>query len=315
MKENKKKICVILGPTATGKSRLAVYIAKKINGEIVSADSMQIYKGMNIATAKITEKEKENVLHHMMDFLDVEEEFSVAEYVKKAKIVINEIIKKNKNPILVGGTGLYINSLLNGFSFNENTVDENLREFLNREYELKGKEFIFQKLKEINPNLAEKLHKNNVKRVIRAIELSLLSNVEEINNVANKEENFNVLKIGLNFKDRENLYAAINLRVEKMFKDGLIDEAEKLLKNKNISKTAMQAIGYKELEQFLNKKITLKEAAEKLKQSTRKFAKRQITWFKRDDEIKWFYWDCADEIKIKEEILKLVTNFFQKNIN
>ena len=315
MKENKKKICVILGPTATGKSRLAVYIAKKINGEIVSADSMQIYKGMNIATAKITEKEKENVLHHMMDFLDVEEEFSVAEYVKKAKIVINEIIKKNKNPILVGGTGLYINSLLNGFSFNENTVDENLREFLNREYELKGKEFIFQKLKEINPNLAEKLHKNNVKRVIRAIELSLLSNVEEINNVANKEENFNVLKIGLNFKDRENLYAAINLRVEKMFKDGLIYEAEKLLKNKNISKTAMQAIGYKELEQFLNKKITLKEAAEKLKQSTRKFAKRQITWFKRDSEIKWFYWDCEDEIKIKEEILKLVTNFFQKNIN
>ncbi len=309
MKENKKKICVILGPTATGKSRLAVYIAKKINGEIVSADSMQIYKDMNIATAKVTEKEKENVAHHMMDFLDVEEEFSVAEYVKKARKVIDEIIKKNKNPILVGGTGLYIDSLLNGFSFNENTVDENLRENLNKEYELKGKEFIFQKLREINPSLAEKLHKNNVKRVIRAIELSLLSNAKESNNEI-KQEKFNVLKIGLNFKDRENLYAAINLRVEKMFKDGLIDEAEKLLKNKNISKTAMQAIGYKELEQFLNKKITLKEAVEKLKQSTRKFAKRQITWFKRDSEIKWFYWDCEDEIKIKEETLKLVTDFF-----
>lgn len=309
MKENKKKICVILGPTATGKSRLAVYIAKKINGEIISADSMQIYKDMNIATAKVTEKEKENVAHHMMDFLDVEEEFSVAEYVKKARKVIDEIIKKNKNPILVGGTGLYIDSLLNGFSFNKNTVDENLRENLNKEYELKGKEFIFQKLKEINPSLAEKLHKNNVKRVIRAIELSLLSNAKESNNEI-KQEKFNVLKIGLNFKYRENLYAAINLRVEKMFRDGLIDEAEKLLKNKNISKTAMQAIGYKELEQFLNKKITLKEAVEKLKQSTRKFAKRQITWFKRDSEIKWFYWDCEDEIKIKEEILKLVTDFF-----
>ena len=144
MKENKKKICVILGPTATGKSKLAVYIAKKINGEIVSADSMQIYKGMNIATAKVTEKEKENVLHHMMDFLDVKKEFSVAEYVKKARKVIDEIIKKNKNPILVGGTGLYINSLINGFSFSENTVDEKLRENLNKEYELKGKDFIFQ---------------------------------------------------------------------------------------------------------------------------------------------------------------------------
>lgn len=315
MKENKKKICVILGPTATGKSKLAVYIAKKINGEIISADSMQIYKEMNIATAKITEKEKENVAHHMMDFLDVEKEFSVAEYVKKARKVIDEIIKKNKSPILVGGTGLYINSLLHGFSFNENTVDEKLRENLNKEYELKGKEFIFQKLKKINPNLAEKLHKNNVKRVIRAIELSLLSNAEEINNIANKEENFNVLKIGLNFKDRENLYNAVNKRVDYMFENGLIYEAEKLLKNKKLSKTAMQAIGYKELEQYLNKKITLKEAAEKLKQSTRKFAKRQITWFKRDNEIKWFYWDCEDEIKIKEEILKLVKNFLKIDVN
>ena len=134
MKEN-RKLCVVLGPTATKKSNLAVYIAKKINGEIISADSMQIYKDMNIATAKITEKEKENIPHHMMDFLDVEEEFSVAEYVKKARNVIGEIIKKNKIPILVGGTGLYINSLLNGFSFNEKTVDEKLRESLNKDYE------------------------------------------------------------------------------------------------------------------------------------------------------------------------------------
>ena len=151
---------------------------------------------------------------------------------------------------------------------------------------------------------------NNVKRVIRAIEISLLS--EKAKNCSKeKKEKFNVLKIGLNFKERKNLYDAINLRVDNMFNNGLIYEAEKILKKKKPSKTALQAIGYKELKQFLNNEITLKEAAEKLKQNSRNFAKRQITWFKRDGEIKWFYWDCEDEIKIKEEILKLVKNFFR----
>ena len=289
------------------------WLAQKIDGEIISADSMQIYKGMDIATAKITKEEKKNVKHHLIDFLEVEEEFSVAQYVNMAKKTIDSIFKKEKIPIIVGGTGLYIDSLINGINFKKETKDLDLREKLKKELEEKGIDFIFEKLKKLDPNYARTLHKNNTKRVLRAIEICILTNstIEKyIEKNNSKQKNFCTLKIGLNFKNRTFLYRNIEKRVDLMLKNGLLEEIKKIT-YKNPSKTAMQAIGYKEFIKYFEGEISLEDAILNLKQNSRKYAKRQITWFKRDKKINWFYWDDEKESLIKKDILKLAEVFLK----
>ncbi len=312
MEEN-KRIFVILGPTATGKSDLAVWLSKKINGEVVCADSMQVYKQMDIATAKLTKKEMQNVKHHMIDILDVSKNFSVAEYVSMAKKIINDIIKRNKVPILVGGTGLYINSLLLNYNFRKNTTDEKLKIKLEEELKIKGKEYMFQKLQKLDKAYAKTIHVNNIKKILRGLESFYLTKKTMDENIKLNNQNlkeYDYLKIGLNFKDRKNLYERINNRVDLMLKKGVLNEAKMIL-SKKISTTAKQAIGYKEFKEYLENKITIEESILKLKQNSRRYAKRQMTWFNKDKEIYWFFLDLESSYEIKQKVLSLFQNFFK----
>ena len=249
----------------------------------------------------------------MLDFLDVDREFSVAQYVEMARELIYKILEKRKRPIVVGGTGLYINCLLSGIKFEKNTKNNLLREKLEQDLKTKGKDYIFEILKKLDPEYAEKIHKNNVKRVLRAIEIvsitkkSIKQNIEQSRE---KKEEFKTLKIGFNFKDRNILYENIRKRVDLMVEEGLFEEAKKIL-NMNPSKTAMQAIGYKEIKQYFEKKISYEEAILKIKQNSTKYAKRQLTWFKKDKKIHWFFWDEEEKSTIEKKILQLTKNFYE----
>ena len=289
----KIKLCVIVGPTASGKTKFAIEIAKQKNGEIISADSMQIYKGMDIVTAKPSKQEQAQVKHHLIDFLPPEETFSVAQFTKLAHEKILEVTNKGKLPILVGGTGLYINSVIDEINFTDQISNEEIRNKLNLETEKLGLNAMFENLKDIDPNYAKKISPNDKKRVLRAIEVYKLTGKtmsELIEKSKPKVSRYELDMIGLNFKDRDNLYNRINLRVDEMIKHGLVEEAKKFYK-KNLSNTAKYAIGYKELFDYFDNKTTLNDAIEKIKQNTRRYAKRQITWFKRDPRIKWIYMD------------------------
>lgn len=289
----KIKLCVIVGPTASGKTKFAIELAKKRNGEIISADSMQIYKGMDIVTAKPSEEEQNQVKHHLIDFLPPEQIFSVAQFAKLAHEKILEVKNKGKLPILVGGTGLYINSVIDDISFAKQDSTKKIRNELLLETEKIGLDAMFEKLKNIDYEYAKKISSNDKKRILRAIEVYKLTGktmTELIKNSKPKENRYDLEIIGLNFKDREKLYNRINLRVDSMIADGLVEEAKKFYK-KNLSNTAKYAIGYKELFDYFDGKCTLTEAIEKIKQNTRRYAKRQITWFKRDNRIKWIYMD------------------------
>lgn len=297
-------IIAVVGPTASGKTGLGIYLAKKLNGEVVSADSMQIYKGMDIATAKPDETEKNGIVHHLMDFLEVTETFSVAQYVEMAHKVILDIHAKQKLPILVGGTGLYINSLLNNINFDTATSNDNIRKELQLELETDGINSLLSKLSKYDKESAERLSKEkNPKRIIRALEIYLSSGRTMTEHLRLSKETlspYNAVKIGLTCKDRDKLYSRINRRVDLMVEYGLLNEAEKY-RNQTVSKTAVKAIGYKELEPYFTGEKTLDEALEKLKRETRRYAKRQLTWFRRDEEINWIY---TDECKNKEEIFE-----------
>lgn len=287
----KIKLCVIVGPTASGKTKFAIEMAKQKNGEIISADSMQIYKGMDIATAKPSKQEQAQVKHHLIGFLSPEETFSVAQFAKLAHEKILEVTNKGKLPILVGGTGLYINSVVNDINFEEQISNEEIRKKLNLEAEQIGLENMFENLKSIDPDYAKKISPNDKKRVLRAIEVYKLTGKTMSKLIEDSRKNSNryaLDMIGLNFKDRKKLYEKINLRVDEMIKAGLIEEAKKFYK-KNLSNTAKYAIGYRELFEYFDGNVTLSEAIEKIKQNTRRYAKRQITWFKRDPRIKWIY--------------------------
>lgn len=272
---------IISGATASGKSSLAVKVAKKIQGEVVSADSMQIYRHMNIGTAKVTLEEMQGVPHHLIDVVEPSEEFSVAKYRELALKKISEIEKEDKIPIVAGGTGLYINALIYPLDFGNAYKDSLLRETLNNELEVNGKEYIFNKLKEIDPIAAEKIHVNNVKRVIRALEVKLLSG-KSITEQNNKSAPSCYYKIYICNPKRELLYERINCRVDEMLKNGLLQEVEELLSSGkvNFEHQSMQAIGYKEFKEYFNGLLDITALAEKIKQDTRNYAKRQITWFK-----------------------------------
>lgn len=297
-KKDKIKVLTVVGPTASGKTALAVALAKYFDGEVVSADSMQIYKEMSIATAKPDEEEKQGIVHHLMDFLPPSEIFSVADYVDKAAKAIEDIHNRNKLPIICGGTGLYVDSLLKGVKFAEEKFDPILREELNEEYKKSGIDPLLEKLKEIDFESYEKLKsERNPKRVIRALEIYFTSGVkmsEQIKNSIPDEPPYDTVKIGLKCEDRQKLYDRINLRVDLMIKQGLLEEAKEVL-CKPLGATAVMAIGYKELAPYFKGEKSLDECIEHLKQETRRYAKRQLTWFGRDKDINWIFTDkCRD---------------------
>lgn len=302
----KKRIIAVVGPTASGKTDLAIKLAKKLDGEVVSADSMQIYKGMEIASAKPTDEEMQGIPHHLMSFISPSETFSVSDYVRLASQAIDDIIARGKLPILCGGSGLYIRSLIDNINFAPDVPDERLREELNARYENEGGEALLKELAEFDPETAEKLSPNDGKRIVRAIEIYRSTGItmsEQISLSKLEPSPYDVTAIGLTFADRQNLYDRINTRVDKMLKMGLVEEAEDFYSSEK-SVTSSAAIGYKELKPYLDGRITLEAAAEKLKMESRRYAKRQITWFKRDEYINWIEVDqCADVLAEAERII------------
>lgn len=286
----KPKVIVIVGPTASGKTSLSIELAKKINGEIVSCDSMQIYKDMDIGSAKPSKEEMQGIKHYMIDEVIPTQRFSVAEYKKKAELAIEEILKNGKVPIVVGGTGLYANSLIYGIEYSNIEFDEKYRKKLMEIAQSEeGLKSLYEEAKRIDKKAMEKISPNDQKRILRILEIynatgKTKTEQEEISRKNEVRYDYNVFAINI---ERTILYERINKRVDMMIEQGLIEEVRKLIEKYPEFPTAMQAIGYKEIVQYFDGKITKEEAIEKIKQETRRYAKRQITWFKRIENIKW----------------------------
>ena len=295
------KIIVIAGPTATGKTRLGIELAKRHRGEIVSADSMQLYRRMDIGTAKASAQERAEAPHHMLDVAEPEEDYSAARYVEEAARCCEEILKRGKLPILVGGTGLYIDSLVSGRDFApRDERDEALREKLSAEYETIGGEAMLQRLREIDPERAEKLHPADKRRIVRAIEIFTLTGVTATQHDAEtkaRPPRFDALTVVLNYADRAALYERIDSRVDEMIRRGLFEEVEGLLRGGLSERcTAMQAIGYKEAAMALRGELSREEAAERIKLNSRRYAKRQMTWFNKYENALRIHWQGAPEL-------------------
>lgn len=281
-------VCVV-GPTASGKSDLAVELALRLDGEVVSADSMQIYRGMDIATAKIRPDEMRGVPHHLLDFLQPGTPYSVADYVRDAERVIREICGRGRLPFVVGGTGLYVSSLIDHVQYAEIGSSETLREQLRERAAREGTAALLRELAEFDPQSAEKLHENDQKRIIRAIEIYRLSGKTktEWEAVSRREESpYDPYFLGLT-APREMLYDRIDRRVERMMQEGLLQEVCRISQSVPQPATAQQAIGYKELLPYLRGECTLEEAVAAIQQETRRYAKRQLSWFRRDERIRW----------------------------
>lgn len=313
LKENKPRVLAVAGPTASGKTWLGVQLAKEYGGEVISADSMQIYKGMDIASAKPTEEEMEGIPHHLIDFLERDVSFSAADYVRLAKAKISEVIERGKLPIIVGGTGLYIDSLLENVKFSDGGSDESFRKELYDIAEKEGNEALHARLFEIDPEAAEGIHPNNLVRVVRALEVINVTGrkFSELKKESRLEESpYDSLILGLNFENRQTLYDRINLRVDEMMKRGLLEEARELWRQGSM-KTAANAIGYKEFIPFFENQTGLEACIDKIKQETRRYAKRQLTWFRKNQRIKWI---ILGEIDKKNEILekskKCIANYW-----
>ncbi len=297
---DKTKIICVVGATASGKTALGVELAKEFNGEIISADSMQVYKGMSVATAAADENERQGIEHHLLEFLQPEESFSVADFVRLANEKIAQITARGHLPVIVGGTGLFIDSLAQNITFADIPVNEKLRNELNE----KTTDELYELLLNADESAAKNIHKNNRKRVIRALELCYGGTTKTMqNNCSRLEESpYDPLYIGINYADRAVLYDRINRRVDLMVEKGLIDEARQFENNCGV--TSRQAIGHKELQPYFNGDITLDEALNNIKQSTRRYAKRQLTWFRRNEKINWLY---ADEMSGSELISRAKT--------
>lgn len=310
MEVRKPKVLVVVGPTASGKTALGVALAKKLDGEIISADSMQIYKYMNIGTAKVTLEEMQGIPHYLVDFVSPDEDFSVAKYKATALEAIETIVSKGKLPIIIGGTGLYINSLSLPWDFQRKDNDEKIRWRLSAEAEVMGKEALYDRLKLVDPTTAAIVHPNNLNRIIRALEIYELTGKPKSyfdEETKKQEVPYDYVMLGLDW-DRETLYSRINRRVDLMIEEGLIDETKMLIeRGYDWNLTALKAIGYKELKPYLEGTSSLAEAVTILKRDSRHYAKRQMTWFRKDQRIQWLKMNETRNVEGQvEECLKLI---------
>ena len=308
------KVAAVVGATASGKTSLSVELARRLNGEVISADSMQIYKGLSVATAKPTPDEMQGIPHHLIDFVPLDEEFSVARFCELGHEAIADISCRNKLPIVCGGTGLYVDSLLNNIIFADIPSDEALRERLNAEFEERGGDALLERMRNIDPETAGRLSPADKKRIVRELEVFELSGttLSEFSRRSRAfPDRYKSCIIGIGYRDRQKLYDRINLRVELMLRDGLLDEVKNFY-SENAGKTVVQAIGCKELLPYLRGEQTLYEAVEKLKMETRRFAKRQLTWFRRNDKIIWIY---ADELASFEELAACAENEIRSHLD
>ncbi len=305
----KKPLIILTGPTAVGKTKASIGLAKRIGGEIISADSMQVYKGMDIGSAKIRPEEMEGIPHYLVDVLEPEEEFHVVRFQQMAKEAMERIYANGHIPIVVGGTGFYIQALLYDIDFTEDDGNASIRSRLEQEAETFGAQHLHDRLRQIDPESAEIIHANNVKRVIRAIEFyeKTGQKISEHNEIEKQKESpYQFVYFVLN-DDRQNLYHRIDMRVDQMIEEGLVEEV-RALKDKGYQKemVSMQGLGYKEMFEYLDGDCTREEAVYKIKRDTRHFAKRQITWFKRERQVTWIDKKAFgyDELKILEQMLK-----------
>ena len=292
---------VITGPTATGKTALGVAVAKALNGEVIGADSMQLYKRMDIGTAKPTTAEMDGVPHHMVGIVEPDEDFSVSLYVEQATAIADDIIARGKIPVVVGGTGLYIDSLIAGRDFADSQSDDHLRQLLEQQYEAHGGAAMRALLHSFDPERADKLHPGDKRRIIRAIEVFMLSGstlTQHDKETQERPKRYNPLWFALDFEDRQDLYNRINLRVDRMEILGLFEEVHELLESGLADdSTAMQAIGYKEAALALRDKLSREEALELIKLRSRQYAKRQLTWLRRNPEINWIRWKKSPDLR------------------
>ncbi len=310
----KPKVLVIAGPTASGKTKVAVELAKRIDGEIISADSMQIYKYMNIGTAKPTEEEKENIPHYMLDILDVGDSFSVAQYKERANKYIEEILNRGKTPIIAGGTGLYINSITEEINYDEKAEEnKEFREELEKIAEKYGNDRLYEELGRVDEEAVKRIHINDTKRIIRALEVfkTTGTTITEHQKMSKQNEKKYDYKIVGLYIEREKLYERINKRVDLMMEQGLLSEAENVIKmiSDKGKLTSFQAIGYKEFVPYFNGEISLDEAILNIKQESRRYAKRQITWFKRTNGLEWF-----NALEGFDRLIENIIEFFKKEM-
>ncbi|RKD27717.1 tRNA dimethylallyltransferase [Caminicella sporogenes DSM 14501] len=305
----KKPLIIIVGPTAVGKTKISIEVAEKINGEIISADSMQIYKYLNIGSAKPSKEELSRVKHYLVDEIDPKTKFSVSEYKQMAQKYIDKILSKNKLPVVTGGTGLYVNSLIYDMDFSNTSANPKLRKELEELQKNYGKKYLHRKLEEVDSNAAKRIHPNNVKRVIRALEVFYTTgkNLKDFSRDLKKTNKYEYVLIGLN-RDRKKLYERINKRVDIMFDMGLVDEVANLLSmGLTEDDISMKGIGYKEVIGYINGEYSLEVAKELVKRNTRRYAKRQLTWFRRYDDIKWYnIIEKSDENKLVSDIIDFV---------
>jgi len=306
------KIIVILGPTASGKTALSTKLANIFNGEIISADSMQIYRKMNIGTAKVTEEEKNGIKHHLIDIINPSDEFSLAEYIELAQNATEEIIGKGKLPFIVGGTGLYISSFTENINLTTSTVSPEYRDFLNDFAGRHGGNILRKLLKQIDKESFDKLHDADIKRITRALEIYRDSGKTKAENniLSKKTQKYSFCKIGLNYENREKLYQKIDERVDKMMESGLLEEIHSLDIN-TLSLTASQAIGYKQFFEYLHNERSLEDTIRLIKQESRNYAKRQITWFKREKDVQWYNIDTESSENIYNSCVNYIENFLK----
>lgn len=280
----KTPVVVIVGPTAVGKTKTGIELAKAFDGEIVSGDSVQVYRGMDIGSAKVTKEEAEGIPHHLIDICDPDDAMSVAMFQQLARAAIDDIYARGKLPIIVGGTGLYIRSILYDYEFVEQPVDEALRAELERFAEVEGREALHQRLVQLDPERADTIHPNNVRRVVRALEVAMQGDTQTTDSTPSEHYDYRLFVL---HADREILYDRINQRVDAMMEAGLVEEVERLLAQGYRDTQAMRAIGYKEVIPFIDGNISKEKATDLLKQHTRQFAKRQLTWFRHQFDGIW----------------------------
>ena len=305
---NKPKVIVICGPTASGKTALSIELAKKINGEIISSDSMQIYKDMDIGTAKPTKQEMQEIKHYLLNFVEPDQRYSVAQFKKDAEKAIEEILAKNKVPIIVGGTGLYVDSLIYGIEYQEIELDKKYREELEEKAQKEGLETLYEQAQKIDPQAMEKISANDKKRILRILEIyhsTGKTKTQQETESRKNEVKYDYKVFALNM-EREKLYERINKRVDIMIEQGLIQEVENLCSKYTEFPTAMQGLGYKEVVEYLQGKISEQEMIEKIKMETRRYAKRQLTWFRKNKQTIWL-----DATKGKENVEIILKEYYK----